>query len=253
MADPFPLSNESTGRRVVVLQHAASENLGAIENILGREAIEFRYVRTFEDQPVPRDLNTFSAVIVMGGPMGVYETDKYPFLVSEMDLMEKCLKSRKPVLGVCLGSQLLAACLGVPVRKGRKKEIGWFPVTLTPEGQHDRLWKEQPQKFTPFHWHGDVFDLPSGAVSLASSELTAVQAFNYGDLAYGLLFHLEVTRPHIEKMLSEFAEEVQQQNLSAPGILRDTDSFLPPLQAIVSNVIGRWAKSICRSGRAHDG
>jgi GMP synthase (glutamine-hydrolysing) len=98
-------------KRVIVLQHAASEDLGTIENALPREAIEFRYLRTFEGEPVPKDPDVFSTLIIMGGPMGVYETERYPFLASEMNLIEQFLKAQKPIFGVCLGSQLLAADL----------------------------------------------------------------------------------------------------------------------------------------------
>ena len=226
------------------MQHAASEDLGTIENALRAGAIRFEYARTFEGQALPKDPDAFSALIVMGGPMGVYETDRYSFLVSEMNLIEQFLKAHKPILGVCLGSQLLAACLGAAVRKGKRKEIGWYPVSLMAEGRHDPLWREQPGLFSAFHWHGDVFDLPAGAVSLASSRMTAVQAFHYGDRAWGLLFHLEVTRSHIRRMLTEFAEEVRQENLSGPAILQDTESCLPQVEAIAASVFGRWAKLV---------
>lgn len=228
-------------KRVLVLQHAASENLGTIEKALRAEKLEFDYVRSFEGQPIPKALDSYSALIVMGGPMGVYETARYPFLTSEMNLIDRFLKARRPILGVCLGSQLLATCLGAKVKKGDTKEIGWCPVRLTAEAQRDTVWRGQPGHFTAFHWHGDVFDLPAGSVSLASSRITPVQAFRYDTHAYGLLFHLEITIGHLRKMLDEFVAEIQQEELSARAIIRDAKSFLPSLQTIGSSVFTHWA------------
>ncbi len=230
----------SSSRKVLVLQHAKSENLGTIEDALTAGGVAFDYVRTFEGQQVPQAVDESSGLIVMGGPMGVYETDRFPFLIQETKLIEAFLKAQRPVLGVCLGSQLLAAALGATVRKGEKKEIGWFPVELTPSSGQDRLWRGQPSRFAAYHWHGDIFDLPKGAVSLASSDITPVQSFRYSDQAYGILFHLEVTEPHIRKMLNEFADEIQQENLSADGILKQAETNLPQLHEIGMNVFRRW-------------
>ncbi len=232
------------GKPVIVFQHSASEGIGAIENALRAESVQFEYVRSFEGQPIPKAIEGYSALIVMGGPMGVYETARYPFLISELSVIERFLKARRPILGICLGSQLLAACLGAKVRRGEKKEIGWYSVGLTAEGQQDALWKGHPEYFTAFHWHGDVFELPVGTAALASSEITPVQAYHYGRCAYGLLFHLEVTESHIRKMLREFADEIRQQDLDPRTILRDCESFLPSLQGIGGSVFRRWAKYI---------
>src|SRR6185437_1357528 len=195
-------------RRLVVLQHAKSEGLGTIENALRSAGLEFQCVRTFAGEAVPAAPGTYSGLIVMGGPMGVYETDRYPGLIQEMRLIESFLKGKLPIFGVCLGSQLLAVALGATVRKGDRKEIGWYPVRLTQQGSEDPLWLGEPCEFTAYHWHGDVFDLPVGAVRLASSEATAVQAYRFAERAYGVLFHLEVTTDHIHKMLTEFSNEI---------------------------------------------
>jgi GMP synthase (glutamine-hydrolysing) len=227
-------------RNVIVLQHAASENLGTIEDALTACGVAFEYVRSFEGQPVPSGVDGASGLIVMGGPMGVYETDKFPFLRQEMNLMEAFLKAERPILGVCLGSQLLAAVLGAPVKKGRAKEIGWFPVRLAPASAADALWKDQPSPIVAYHWHGDIFDLPKGAVALASSDITPLQSYRFGDRAYGILFHLEVTETHIRKMLDEFAGEIRQEKLSASEILKKSEAFLPPLQKVGASVFGRW-------------
>lgn len=229
-------------RPVIVLQHAESEALGTFETGLKAAGLQPVYIKTFSGQAAPESSDGACGLIVMGGPMGVYETIRYPFLNREMKLIEHFLRAEKPILGICLGSQLLAACLSAEVRKGARKEIGWYPVRLTDRGARDPLWKGQTPSFTAFHWHGDIFDLPGGAVSLASSDLTEVQAFRFGDRAYGFLFHLEVTEDRIRGMLSEFASEIEAEKLSPGSILNEARSFLPLLERIGTDVFGGWAK-----------
>ncbi|HEY6465189.1 MAG TPA: gamma-glutamyl-gamma-aminobutyrate hydrolase family protein [Candidatus Acidoferrales bacterium] len=229
-------------RRILVLQHAASETLGTFEEGLNAAGLQPLYLKTFVGQAVPESSDDACGLIVMGGPMGVYETARYPFLSREMKLIDHFLRAEKPILGVCLGSQLLAACLGAKVGKGERKEIGWYPVRLTVRGARDALWKGQAPSFTAFHWHGDAFDLPSGAVSLASSDLTEVQAFRFGAHAYGFLFHLEVTEDQIRRMLGEFSREIEEEKLSPGTILNESRVFLPLLEKIGTNVFESWAR-----------
>ena len=226
--------------KVIVLQHAASENLGTIADALSSRNVPFEYVRTFEGHAIPSGVDGAAGLIVMGGPMGVYETERYPFLLQERKLIEAFLKAERPILGVCLGSQLLAAALGAEVRKGRKKEIGWFEIQLNAAAAQDALWKGQRSPFFAYHWHGDIFDLPEGAVALASSDLTPIQSYRFGPCAYGILFHLEVTGLHIQKMLGEFAGEIEEENLSSEEILQQGKAFLPPLQEMGASVFRRW-------------
>jgi GMP synthase (glutamine-hydrolysing) len=232
--------------RVLVLQHARSEGLGTIEDALRGFRQSFKYLRTFEGEAVPQSAGNLCGLVIMGGPMGVYEQAKHPFLKNEMKLIESFLKEGKPILGICLGSQLLASALGAEVKKGPCKEIGWHPIHLSANAAGDRVYKGQPSSFTAFHWHGDIFDLPSDAVPLASSDLTALQAFRYGENVYGFLFHMEVTREQIKTMLQEFSEEIQQEKLDGPGILHSSSDFLPRMSEIGSAVFGRWAALLGR-------
>ncbi len=229
---------------VTLLQHIHCETPGIISDCLQSANIDMRFVRTFERNPIPSNLDTQAGLIVMGGPMSVYDHDQFPFLLEEQRLIEEALKDDKPVLGVCLGSQLLAATLGAEVKSGAQKEIGWHPVTLTEDAATDALWKELPARFTAYHWHGDVYDLPQGAVSLASSELTPCQGFRYGANAYGFLFHMEVTEKIIQNMVKEFSGELDEENIAAGSIIEKTRDFLPALQTVGGRVFRRWAKSL---------
>jgi len=229
---------------VYVLQHIDCETPGIISECLKTEGFVTDSIRTFEGQLIPQSMANASGLIVMGGPMSVYDQARFPFLLDEQRLIEQALKDDKPVLGVCLGSQLLAATLGAEVKSGAQKEIGWHPVTLTESAATDVLWNDLPAQFTAYHWHGDVFDLPQGAVSLASSEMTPCQGFRYGVHAYGFLFHMEVTEKIIKNMVVEFQNELEEQHITAGSIIQKTSKNLSELQTIGGKVFRRWVKSL---------
>jgi GMP synthase (glutamine-hydrolysing) len=229
-------------RQIIVLQHVACETLGSIEDALGRAAVAHRYVRIHQGDAVPQEIADAAGLVVMGGPMSVYDNDKLAHLNEEMRLVESALRAGRPVLGVCLGSQLLAHVLGAKVYPGRQKEIGWHEVTLAPAASDDVLFAAAPRQFSAFHWHGDVFDLPAGAVALARSEITACQSFRHGANAYGILFHLEVIRPSVRSMIDSFPHEVEEVGTTADDILADTTSHLPRLAEIGRGVFDAWAR-----------
>jgi GMP synthase (glutamine-hydrolysing) len=178
---------------------------------------------------------------VLGGPMGVYEQQAYPFLRAEMQLIEQALREQKPILGICLGSQLLASVLGAEVRRSGYQEIGWHEITLDPGASSDPLFSDLPAKFSGFHWHGDVFDLPPGAQGLASSALTPLQAFRHGHSAYGLLFHLEITEAIMTGMIQAFADEMTAAGQTAAQIVQAATTNSPALRAVGGQVFTRWA------------
>lgn len=228
-------------REVLVLQNAGCETLGIIAGALDAAGVAPRYVRAFDGEPIPRAVGDAAGLIVMGGPMGVYDHPRYPFLLDEMRLIEQALRADRPALGVCLGSQLIASVLGTAVTGGRRKEIGWHAVTLAEPAETDPLWAGIERSFVAYHWHGDIFDLPSGATSLASSEATTCQAFRYGSSVYGLLFHLEVTPEIIEGMVRAFAGELEEEGLDGRAILGDARRHLPSLHRIGEKVFRGWA------------
>ncbi|MBI5395725.1 MAG: gamma-glutamyl-gamma-aminobutyrate hydrolase family protein [Verrucomicrobia bacterium] len=228
-------------KTVYAIQHIHCETPGLIADALAAHDIALAHVRPFAGDAIPPTMGHAAGLVVMGGPMGVYEQDQHPFLRDEIELIQQALRDGKPVLGVCLGSQLLAAALGAPVTKGQQKEIGWFPVTLTRDGARDPLLAGVPASFTALHWHGDVFELPRGAVSLASSALTTHQAFRHGTNAYGFLFHMETTAPLVEGMVRNFGDELRDAGVNGDDILARASEHLHTLQHAGRAVFARWA------------
>lgn len=153
-------------------------------------------------------LDEFNFLVVMGGPMSANDDAKIPWLAAEKQLIADALRERKVILGVCLGAQLLAQVMGARVYRNREKEIGWFPVQLTPEAAASRFFCGLPQRMKVLHWHGETFDLPPGTVHLAESDLCRNQAFEIGGRVLGLQFHLEVLPEGLEKLVENSAADL---------------------------------------------
>jgi GMP synthase-like glutamine amidotransferase len=172
--------------------------------------------------------------------MSVGDTDRYPHLAGEQALILTCLERGVPLLGVCLGAQLLGSAAGARVVPGESVELGWHPVTLTERAATDTLFAGAPCSFTPLHWHSDVVELPDDAVALASSELTALQAFRLGRTAYGLLFHLEADHSQVEVMAEAFPDDLARAPRSHAERLRDP-SAAAAVRPVADQVFDRWA------------
>ena len=235
---------ETGVRDVLVLQHVGCETLGAIETALTAGGFRARVIRSDLGEAVPDEPGDAAGLIVMGGPQSVYEQDQFPFLRAEIKLMERAIKKERPILGTCLGAQLLAAVLGANVRPGPSKEIGWHRLTRTADAARDALWRDVPNTFEGFHWHGDIFDLPAGATRLASSELTENQAFRYGKNAYGFLFHMEVSAAMIREWVAAFSAELGRAKIDGAEIVARIPEHLSQLEQIGAQVYGRFVKTL---------
>lgn len=188
-------------RRILVFQHVAWELLGTLNPMLKQAGFRIRYVNFQRHPDAEPRINKYNGLVVLGGPMNVDQVAEYPHLATEARLIRAAIAQRIPVLGICLGAQLIAHSLGARVYANEVKEIGWYDVSVTDAAADDPLMAAMGPTQRIFQWHGDTFDLPTGAVHLASSPSCANQAFRYGDRVYGLQFHLEVDQPMIERWL----------------------------------------------------
>jgi GMP synthase-like glutamine amidotransferase len=228
-------------QQVLVLQHIACETVGTIAHALAQADIPFRYVRPFAGDSIPPLMQGWAGLAVMGGPMGVYEVDRHPHLRDEIALIEDACDQNLPVLGICLGSQLLATALGARVTPGASKEIGWFKVMLRDDARTDRLFAKVPIEFMALHWHGDVFELPDQAVPLARTSKTPLQAFRWRERAYGVLFHLETTATNLDAMIETFGEELAADQIDPELIRSAAVTNLAALDEIGQSVFANWA------------
>ncbi|MCX6677200.1 MAG: type 1 glutamine amidotransferase [Methanothrix sp.] len=194
--------------RIHYLQHVPFEDLANIEAWAKTRGHDLSRTRLFSDEALP-EMAHFDWLIIMGGPMNIYEQDKYPWLAREKEFISQAIAGNKMVLGICLGAQLMADVLGGIVRRNRHREIGWFPVSLTKEGRAAPIFSVLPERFTALHWHGDTFDIPPGAVRTAESTACSNQAFALGK-AIGLQFHLESSQESIDHLLENCADELTE-------------------------------------------
>lgn len=231
-------------KRVLVLQHVAPEGPGLIATALAAAEVDVRILRLDHGAAVPESLGDAAGLVVMGGPMGVGDDNRHPFLKAEKALLRRAVEERRPVLGVCLGAQQLAAALGAEVKSSGRQEIGWHALRLGAEAENDVLFRKLESAFTPLSWHGDVFALPKGALPLASSALTPLQAFRYGSSAWGLLFHLEVTRAMVEEMALLFQKDLAAAGVAPEAILSGMARHLSRSQELGLRVFGRWARTL---------
>ncbi len=233
---------------VVVLQQVAHERLGTLAVAFENAGLPWHEVELYAQPQAAIDLDRAAGLVVLGGPMNVDQIGQYPFLQREVGYIEQALAEGLPVLGICLGAQLLAKTLGAKVYPNRTKEIGWYEIELTAAAGDDALLAGCAPRQTVFQWHGDTFDLPQGAVHLARSRLCEQQAFRYGGNAYGLQFHLEVTAGMIEQWLAEPTNEEELADLEyidPQRIRAGIAEGLPKMELLGERVLGRFA-AMCR-------
>jgi|SRR5579871_4576310 len=222
--------------RVVIFRHVPFEGPGFIHPILEERGVSVAFADLYRNDPLP-DLSAASGLIFMGGPMSA--NDDLPYLSQEMEAIRRAAARGQPVLGVCLGAQLIAKALGARVFRNPVKEIGWFDVRLTDAGRADSVLREMAAPGeNVFHWHGETFDLPEGATWLAYSDACRHQAFRAGSNIYGLQFHLEVTPEMIGDWCSQDANCGDVRDLKEPIDPHRNAARMAQLSRLV---FGRWS------------
>jgi len=231
--------------QVLAFRHVPFEGAGLIESTLARRGITLEYVDLYRpDAHVPA-IDQAAGLIFLGGPMSV--NDPLPFLDIERRLIAKAIERKQPVLGICLGSQLIAQTLGAKVYRHAQKEIGWFEIQLTADGVRDPLLCDLPASQAVFHWHGDTWDVPQGATLLASSAICPHQAFRFGSTTYGMQFHPEVTPGMIADWCLQDENCGDVRELEAPiDAHRDAER----LAQLAEVIFGRWCDLLLHSRAA---
>lgn len=230
--------------RVLVIQHVEPERPAMLGEVLRQGGCRIDVVHVYDGEAVPVDLGAHDALVVLGGPMSAGSDEDFGSRGGELALIADAVRHRRPMLGVCLGAQLLALVAGSSIRPGREAEIGWGSVRLTAAAARDRLFGGLDGEIPVLHWHGETFDLPVGAVHLAASASYEAQAFRLGDVAWGLQFHVEADRGAVERMVSSFPEDAAAAPGGGAAILAATDDALERMAAVREAVLGGFVELV---------
>jgi GMP synthase (glutamine-hydrolysing) len=223
-------------QNAVAIRHVAFEDAGTLGEVLAERGMSLTYLDAGVDD-LSRASDT-DLLVVLGGPIGIYEVERYPFLKRELSVIEAALKKSVPVIGICLGCQALAAVLAARVYPGRAKELGWDEMTLTEEGKASPLGAIGGVRV--LNWHGDTFDLPVGATRLASTGITPNQAFTYGPKVLALQFHVELPERDLERWLIGHTLELSTSKVDLGKMRADTARFAPAANVAGKRLFNGW-------------
>jgi GMP synthase-like glutamine amidotransferase len=232
--------------RALIFQNADGEGPGILTHCLNIRGWGWKIIAFNLGETIPEDWKNYSLLVVMGGPMNVYEEDAYPFLKDESQILKRAFEKGLPIMGFCLGAQLMAKALNTRVTKGPKKEIGWYPVRLTKQGMTDPLLSSFPEESMVFQWHGDTFDLPKKAIRIFSSKDYPNQAMRFGEMHYGFQFHFEITGDMVREWIIKGRDEIEKMNVKnlEDTILKDTDRCLPKVHSLAKTYFNNYLKRI---------
>jgi GMP synthase (glutamine-hydrolysing) len=235
-------------KNVTVIRHVkntAFGYLGSLTPVLNQQNYTVTYVDAVQDNLADIDPLTPDIFVILGGPIGAYDEQNYPFLVDELRLLERRLDADLPTLGICLGAQLMARALGTRVYPGSYKEIGWAPLEVSNEGMHTSLAHLAAEHTAVLHWHGDTFDLPVCSTHLASSSKYKNQAFSWGKCGLALQFHPEVTIFGLELWFNNHASEISAtHNVSIAKLREDTTLYSKKFDAQSAKFWQAWLESV---------
>jgi GMP synthase (glutamine-hydrolysing) len=231
-------------RLALALRHIHFEDCGTLASVLRERGFEIRYIEAGRENLRDVDVTTPELLIGLGGPVSVYEAHRYPWITDELRLFERRLATRRPVLGICLGAQMLARVLGARVFPG-PKELGWAPLALTPEGETSVIAPLGPDSTSMLHWHADTFDLPHKATLLASTEQVAHQVFTWERFVLAFQCHPEVRHEDMESWLIGHANEIAAAGgASVEQLRKDTQYYGPTLTACAKTAFTEWLESV---------
>ena len=231
-------------KRLLVCQHVAFEILGTLDPLLRDAGLRIRYVNFARHPDAQPSLDRYHGMVLLGGPMNADEIEKHPHLATELRLIERAIEREIPVLGICLGAQLIAKALGAKVKRSPHKEIGWYDVAVTEEGRRDPVLAHFRKVEKVFQWHGDTFEMPRGAELLAVSPSCRNQAFRFGRNVYGFQFHLEVDELLIARWLTVPVHREELEELKGrvdPDRIRsETTAYIDRLKRLSDQTFGEF-------------
>lgn len=232
-------------KQALVIRHLMFEDLGSLAPVLQAKGYEITYLEAgFDDLSAINALES-ELMIILGGPIGAYDDEDYPFIKEELSLLKERLDKDLPTLGICLGAQLMARALGAKVYPGNEKEIGWFPLSLNEAGKASALKHLVDAEDMVLHWHGDTFDIPEGAVHVASSEKYANQAFSWGQCGLALQFHPEVTKKGLGRWFIGHACEIgHTPEVTVPKLREDTEKYANSLEVRGEKLWQGWLEQV---------
>ena len=233
-----------------MIRHLAFEDLASFTSVLQAHDYKINYIEAADFVLKPDDISQIDALsdellIILGGPISINDADIFPFLDIEINVLKQRVAADKPTLGICLGAQLIASALGAKVYSGNEKEIGWYGLKLTTEGKQSALRYLSAEHCSMLHWHGETFDLPDGAVLLASSEKYPHQAFSYGSHVLALQFHPEITQQGMEKwFIGHIGEIKQTDGVSVEQLRKNTHQFANQLEVQGELFFNSWMNEV---------
>ncbi|HZP10617.1 glutamine amidotransferase [Methyloceanibacter sp.] len=230
-------------KNAIAIRHVAFEDAGTLEGVLENRGIDLAYLEAGVDDLSPA--KNADLLVVLGGPIGIYEIDRYPFIKGELAVIEAAVKNNVPVIGICLGCQALAAVLAARVYPGKQKELGWDEMTLTKEGKASPL--GVIEGVPVLNWHGDTFDLPQGATRLASTAITPNQAFTYGPNVLALQFHVELPQRDLEKWLIGHTLELANSKVDLAQLRAETARYAPAANDASRKLFNAWLDGVAAS------
>jgi GMP synthase (glutamine-hydrolysing) len=225
---------------ILIVQNDHHEGAGALATLIADRGLEQHSVLGSKADYAKLPSGAFGALVVLGGAQSAYETDKYPYLLGQMQLCRDFIAAGKPIAGFCLGAQILAAAVGGEVVPGKRKEIGWYDLLLTEDGANDPLMQEHPRKLLSYHFHGDVITKVPDAARLAFSDMTECQLFRYGKTAYGFQYHAEADRPLLEIMCRNNRDYMAANGFDAETIIAESSTRLPAFERHCRVMLERW-------------
>lgn len=232
-------------KTALVVQHLPLGNIGSYGKLLRRKGWRLTTLETGVHDLAAADVDGADLLVMLGGPLGVHDDADFPFLRDELRMIERRLQDEKPIFAVCLGAQLMARALGARVYRGQQPEVGWHKIRLTDAGTDSYLRHLGPDKTTILHWHRDTFDLPKGAVRLASTDSFENQAFSSGKNALAIQFHAEAEVENTEPWLIGHLHQLGNYPRTSPAELReDFARFAPILERQAQLAFGEWLESV---------